>query len=59
MSNKKVSNEAKSKPVILDFYEFNDEHKIYLIGAKVYEPVQLKCKNCSKVIKASIFTTSN
>ena len=58
-TKRKITTEKKSKPFVLDFYEFNEEHEQYLSGVKLYDGFKLKCKTCNKEIKASIFTTSN
>jgi hypothetical protein len=47
-----------SKPLILDYYDYdNTKHAQYLTNKKEY--FKLKCKQCSKEIKAAIDITSN
>ena len=48
---------TKSKPKILDLYNFDESHEKYL--ADIHKSFKLKCKLCGQNISASIRETSN
>lgn len=45
------------KPIILDYYLFEDQHQIYF--QKPYEAFKVNCSICKAPVKASIRVTSN
>ena len=52
-----MSRKQFNKPIILDFYNFNEEHKNYLV--KIKDRFVLSCRSCDQKIRASIRVTSN